>query len=276
MFYENQYRDNQPMTRFRGVPVYLTTIVVAILVVGLVTSALSPGAFALFVFDPELFWRHGQVWRLVSYLAVDQVSFFTLFNLLFLYSFGRDCEQEMGRARYSVFMGMLMLAPVLMATILWLAGFGGGVGGSTHLSMGLVIAFAAMYPNVSWWADIPLKFVAIACVFLAAVGHLSRHDEFGLFSTLLTCALSFGYIRGMRAGWFSGFSFRTLFQRKPKLRLLPPLEPQPRNPKRAQGVPDDVNDVLDKIAKSGLRSLTAKEKARLEAARETLLKKDRR
>ncbi len=276
MFYENQYRDNQPITRINGVPIFLTTIIVAIVVVGLVVSALSPGAFMLFIFDPEWVWHQGQVWRLVSYLAVDQISFFTIFNILFLYSFGRDCELEMGRGRYSMFMALLVLTPVLMATLLWLVGFRGMVGGSVHLSMGLVIAFATIYPNVSWWAEIPMKFVAIACVFLAAVGHLSRHDEIGLASTLATCAVSFGYIRGMRAGWFSGFSLRTLFQRKPKLRVLPPLEEEPRKARREPVATGGVDDLLDKIAKSGLHSLTAKEKARLQAAREELLKKNRR
>jgi membrane associated rhomboid family serine protease len=275
MFFENQARDNQPITRYKGMPVYLTTIVVAVIVVGLVLSALSAEIFALFAFIPELVWRHGQVWRLVSYLAADQVHFFTIFNLLFLYTFGRDCEVEMGRGRYAAYLGLLILTPALAGTIFWLCGFAGVVTGSIPLSMGLVIGFATIYPNVLWWAGIPMRFVAIGCVFLSAVGHLSRNDQLGLVATLATCAVSFGYIQGMRAGLFSGFSWTTLFRRKPKLRLLPPLE-QGRSLKRTQGMPDDVDDVLDKIAKSGLHSLTAKEKARLEAAREKLLKRDRR
>ena len=38
----------------------------------------------------------------------------------------------------------------------------------------------------------------------------------------------------------------------------------------------DMDALLDKIAKSGIASLTAKERARLEAGRAELLKKDRR
>jgi hypothetical protein len=37
-----------------------------------------------------------------------------------------------------------------------------------------------------------------------------------------------------------------------------------------------MDALLDKIKKSGMASLTAKERARLEAAREELLKRDRR
>ena len=277
MFFENQYRDNQPLGNFRGLPIYLTTIIVAVFVVGLVFSALAgvSASLGLFAFEPSKVWQHGQVWRLISYLAVDQVNFFTIFNLLFLYSFGRNCEQEMGRGRYLVFFGLLVLSPVLVATLLWLSGFGGVVFGSTHLSIGLVIAFATIYPNVEWWGSIPMKFVAIGCMFLAAVGHLSNRDQVGLGSTLATCAVSFGYIRAMRSGFFSGPSWTALFRRKPKFRVLPPLDQQ-ETAGRDNGTPGDMDALLDKIAKSGLHSLTAKERARLEAAREEMLKKSRR
>ena len=274
MFFENQSRDNQPLGRYRGMPIYLTTIIVAVIVVGLVFSALA-GYFtslAWFAFEPDLFWHHGQVWRLISYLIVDQVNFFTIFNLLFLYSFGRNCEQEMGRGRYIVFLGLLILTPVLIATLLWLFGIGGGVAGSIHLAIGLVIAFATIYPNAEWWASIPLKFMAIGCVFLAAVGHLSQRDQIGLGSTLATCAVSFGYIRAMRSGIFSGLSWSALFRRKPKFRVLPDLPShsaaEPQNNSMAE-----MDALLDKIARSGIGSLTAKERAKLDKSRTELLKR---
>jgi len=132
--------------------------------------------------------------------------------------------------------------------------------------MGLVIAFAAMYPNIPWWGEIPMRFVAVGCVFLAAVGHLSNHDQIGLGSTLATCAVSFGYIRGLRAGLFAGFSWKLKFsrRRKPLGHTMPVEE-----------TPGDVDALLDKIAQSGFQSLTPKEKAQLEAAREKLIKRNR-
>lgn len=274
MFFENQYRDNRPLGNFQGLPIYLTTIVVAIIVVGLVFSAFAGfyTAAGLFAFSPDLVWRHAQIWRLVTYLAVGQVNFFTLFNLLFLYSFGRDCEREMGRARYAGFLAVLTLTPVAIGTVLWLSGLGGGLVGTTYLSIGLVVAFAAMYPNVMMWGSIPMKFIAIACVFLAAVGHISDRDQIGLGITLLNCAVSFGYIRGMRAGFFSGFSWTRNTResrREPKLRVLP-------TPPARDDVASDMDALLDKIAKSGFDSLTASEKARLQAAREQMLKRGRR
>lgn len=269
MFFENSYRDNQPLTRVGSLPVYGTTIVVAALVVGLVVSSLAGGgvAVAMFAFEPERFWRHGQIWRALSYLMVDQVDFFTIFNLLFLYSFGRDCEQEMGRSRYFAFLGLLVATPVAIATLLWLLGLGGGVAGSTHLAMGLVIAFATIYPNVGWLASIPMKFVAIGCMFLSAVGHLGRGDEIGLGSTLITCAVSFGYIRAIRAGAIEGIALPDFLRRITKSRGKAARKGDP---------PGEMDALLDKISKTGMDSLTAKERARLQSARTEILKKDRR
>jgi len=269
MFFENKHLDNQPVGNVRGLPIYLTTVIVAVIVVGLIFSAVAGFSVAagMFAFLPDLAWRQWQLWRVVSYLAVDQVNFFTLFNLMFLYSFGRDCEREMGRGRYVAFLGLLVLTPVLIGTLLWLAGFGGAVVGSMHLSMGLIIGFATIYPNIPWWGSIPLKFVAIGCMFLATVGHLSNRDQIGLGATLVTCAVSFGYIKGMRAGLFSGMSWKIRLPRKrvPVGHTMPVKE-----------APADVDALLDKISHSGFHSLTAKEKARLESAREELLKRNRR
>jgi membrane associated rhomboid family serine protease len=249
---------------------------VAGIVVGLIFSAFAgvSTSFSWFAFSPDLFWHHGQVWRMISYLIVGQVNFFTLFGLMFIYAFGRDCELEMGRGRYLGFLALLILSPVLVATLLWLVGIGGMVVGPIHLSMGLVIAFATIYPNAEWWASIPLKFVAIGCMLLATVGHVSDRDFIGLGSTLATCAASFGYVRALRSGFFSGLSWTALtelFRRKPKFHVLPDLPDKRGNSKG--NVMAEMDALLDKIARSGINSLTAKERATLDQSRAELLKR---
>jgi hypothetical protein len=64
------------------------------------------------------------------------------------------------------------------------------------------------------------------------------------------------------------------FKRRPKLRVLP-------SPARSRGRDDEdavdsIDPLLDKIAKTGIDSLTPKERARLEKAREALMKRERR
>ena len=276
MFFENRYRDNQPLTRIGNIPIFGTTIIVGALVIGLIASAIFGGfaAQAMFAFSPELFWKHGQIWRVLTYLIVGEANFFTLFSLLFIYSFGRDCEQEMGRRRYFGFLALLIVTPVIIATLFWLIGVGGGLAGSLHLSIGLVIAFATIYPNVEWWNVLPMKYVAAGCVFLAAIGDLRESNEIGFACTLVTCAVSFAYIRAMRSGAWEGLSLRVLFSRKPKFRVMPDPVARRRESDEADEI-DSIDPLLDKIARSGMASLSAKERARLEKAREALMKKDR-
>ena len=116
MFFENRSRDQQPLMRIGNFPIGVTTLLVGWLVCGVIVSALlGPFQSSEFLaFSPEAVWRRGQIWRIVSYLAVGQVGFFTIFNLLFVYSFGRDCEQELSRARYLVLLAILIATPVFL------------------------------------------------------------------------------------------------------------------------------------------------------------------
>jgi hypothetical protein len=70
-----------------------------------------------------------------------------------------------------------------------------------------------------------------------------------------------------------------LFRRRPKFHVVPKPETRPRTASPSgvfQSVPDDdVDALLDKIARNGIASLTAGERQQLERAREALLKKDR-
>jgi hypothetical protein len=69
-----------------------------------------------------------------------------------------------------------------------------------------------------------------------------------------------------------------LRRRKPKLRVLPDLPPKKMpvttKPAKEAATMAEVDALLDKIAQSGIGSLTPKERAKLDAAREGLLKRD--
>ena len=271
MFFENRSRDQQPLMRIGNFPIGVTTLLVGWLVCGVIVSALlGPFQSSEFLaFSPEAVWKRGQIWRIVSYLAVGQAGFFTIFNLIFVYSFGRDCEQELSRARYLIFLAILIGTPVVVVSVLWLLGVSGFLVGAMPLSVGLVIAFATIYPNVEWWGGIPMKFVAIGSLFLAVVGALSSGDQIGLLSSLITCAASYGYLQGLRSQSFNGWKWPDFLRPRPKFRILP-------SPPRSAQSSSEVDDLLDKIARSGFDSLTAKERATLEAARLDLIQRDRR
>ena len=97
-----------------------------------------------------------------------------------------------------------------------------------------------------------------------------------LFRSVLwsTCGYAHLFVR-VQQGYLTLPAFR-FWARKPKLRVVPDLPAT--KPAILKAAPEDatmaeVDALLDKIAKSGIGSLTAKERAKLEAAREGLMKR---
>jgi hypothetical protein len=108
---------------------------------------------------------------------------------------------------------------------------------------------------------------------------LSGRDWTGLITLWATTGFAFSFVR-WKQGRLTLPEFK-LFEKKPKLRVLPDLppkvEPKRAEPARAPALSKDatseVDALLDKIAQSGIGSLTAQERARLESARAELLKR---
>jgi hypothetical protein len=182
----------------------------------------------------------------------------------------------LGRQRYVAFLAVLLSVPLFTGTVMWLMGFGGGIWGSMHLAIGLVIGFATIHPNTEYWNWVPMKFIAFGCLFLAAVGHVSNRDYLGLVATLATAGVSYGYISQMKSGAWDGFSMKALFQRRPKFRVVPKSTPkyEAYEPEPADSSMAEMDMLLDKIAKTGIDSLSSKERSRLEQARKELLKRE--
>ena len=103
---------------------------------------------------------------------------------------------------------------------------------------------------------------------------IAANDWTGLLWLWIGCGFAYLWVRYER-GLLTLPNFR-FWKRKPKLRVLPDLEPEAR--KAPTTTPPDasmaeIDALLDKIAQSGLSSLTAKERAKLEQGRENLRRK---
>jgi hypothetical protein len=103
---------------------------------------------------------------------------------------------------------------------------------------------------------------------------LSNRDSASLLSLWATAGFAFAFVR-YQQGHFS-LPTINVFQRGPKLRVLPDLESnEASSAKNAHaGSMAEIDALLDKIAQSGISSLTAKERAKLDAARAELLKRE--
>jgi len=281
-------RDTLPMTWWGRMPVYATTIMVLLDLLGMFATTILRSAhmhdggtmwvFNTFGFDAEGFWKHWSFWTPFTYPLISFPSFFYIFGLFFLYNFGIGVESYLGRRVYLRIVGLLLLWPVVGSSLLWLfTGMSGPMAGNFEFSIGIFIAYATLYPNVEYWNWMTMKWLAFAGIFLMSLRYLPEHNWMGLAWLLSTCALAHTLVRYERGHW--NLPTIRFPSRKPKLRVLPKPSAQPRRIPREEleegSVDTEVDALLDKIAKSGIGSLTAAERARLEKARQELLKRER-
>jgi hypothetical protein len=150
-----------------------------------------------------------------------------------------------------------------------------GLSGATG-NFALFIAVATLYPNLPMIFGILAKWLAILLVGIYTLMCLAYHTWSGLISLWATVGFAFGFIR-YHQGALQMPRLR-LWKRKPKLRVLPdlpakkPVTLSTPNAKEAATMAE-VDALLDKIATSGIGSLTPKERAKLESAREGLMKR---
>lgn len=273
---------NQPLGHWNNIPIYLTTILTAVLVAGLILSAvlmsMRSGLLELFIFSMPLdpAWT---LWRLFTYVAIGQVSFFTPFSILFFYWLSVGLETHLGRPKLGWLLALITLTSPLVSA-LWWWGFGlpSGAADNYMLMSGLLIAFATLYPNTEAWGWIPFKWVAFACIACGSLMLLADRNWLGISQLWASCGVAYACIFQLRETEYDDYvsplaKLQRLFHKKPRFRVLPSARVDKR-PVEAEETPGDVDALLDKIAKSGMASLTARERARLEQAREALMRKD--
>jgi membrane associated rhomboid family serine protease len=269
--------DQRPLTNWGRLPVFAATILTAAYAAGLILSVVLASAridLTRFAFIPPAFLG-GALWQPITYSFIDTPSFFTPLGLLCLYSWGLEIERYLGRTRFLKLYALLIVVQPLVACLWWWSSrTPQAVAGNYPLLAGVLIAFATLYPNIEFVGWIPLKWFAFACFTMGSLMYLPDHNWPALSVLWVVCACAFGYVRFLQRGGTVELPrpVRALFRRRPKFSVV-----QPRPSRRgapAADAADSVDPLLDKIAKSGIASLTTKERATLERAREALLKKE--
>src|SRR5438552_3581230 len=142
----SNYNDYAPITWFKRLPVYVTTILTALFVAGMFATAFMEAArvgILPFAFSPADLWQHGSVWQIFTYLLIQEPSFFFIFGIFFFYWFGVDVERYLGRSRYFKLLALLLLTPVAVLSLWWtIADINSAVIGSNNLAIGFFVAFA--------------------------------------------------------------------------------------------------------------------------------------
>jgi membrane associated rhomboid family serine protease len=298
---ENREYMRQPRSQFRWTA---TTVLLAINIVvfllGLVLRnpyfvndylALSPGGL-----------RHGFLWQLFTFQFLHSGWVHLLLNCFALFVFGREVENILGTRR---FLGLYLVGGVIGGLfqiglgLIWPHYFGSSVVGASAGILGVVAAFATLFPEreltMLLFFVIPVnlraKYLLWISLALAILGIALPHSE-ALGKDVAHAAHLGGILTGMAfirwAGVFEQSSLWLRRLRPARSRRSPFASPRPSGKKPQSTLPDpegfaenpseefisrEVDPILDKISAHGIQSLTERERKILEAARNRMAKR---
>jgi membrane associated rhomboid family serine protease len=275
MYEYGQTEEQQPVMYVRGYPVYAAYLLVAAFVASMLATTILMGASVARVWDWLPFTSagvlRGQVWRALTYGLLNPPSLNFAIDMVILAWFGREVEKFLGRTKFGLlFAGIYLLPPLLLTLVgIWFpASFFG-----ERCVLAVFIAFATIYPDVGIFFGVPSKWVAAILVGIYTLMDLANHAWQDGLTLWATCGFAYAFTR-VAQGLVNLPSFR-LFRGKPRLRVVPGItQGAEASPAAAKGnAMAEVDALLDKIATSGFSSLTAKERARLDSARDELSKR---
>ena len=265
--------DRQPLTWIRGYPIHTPTLLVIIHVVTMIATALAAGMgmeglLTALAFSSTAVLNQFAVWQYVTYAFVNFPSIWFAIEMLLLFQFGREVEQYLGRRAFLLLYLLLLVLTPLMMTLLGLFS-PTGAAGSGSLHFGIFIAFAAIYPNVAIFWSVTAKWIAFALVAINSLQLFAAQRLDALLALWASVAFAWLFVRYAR-GHLTLPEFR-FWRRKPRFEVVRSSPPKARP--ESEEI-DSIDPLLDKIAKHGMSSLTARERSKLERAREALMKKD--
>lgn len=264
-------QEHQPLTWWRGHAIYVAHVLVLVWVASmLVTTVLmwagAHGVLGLLPFSSQRVLA-GEAWRILSYGFYNPPSLWFVVEMAMIIWFGREVERFFGRKIFLEFyLGLYLFLPLLFTAIgLWRPVALPGESGA----FGLFLAFATLHPSVPVFFNLQARHVAFVLVGIYTLIGFSRNDVNSLLALWATVGFSYAFVRHEQ-GHFTLPKLRWP-SRQPKLRVLPGGD---RRGGTARSSSDpamaELDALLDKIARSGLGSLTAQERSKLDQGREAL------
>ena len=267
-----------PITWFGRVPVYATTIIVALYVACMIGVAVAlasgaPAALDMLRFDTASVLRDGELWRCLTYAFVNPPDPWFIIALVMLYIFGRDVEQYLGRKGFvRLYLGFLLLGPSLLLAASLVTGQAYALNQS-WANFAVFLAFAALYPNAQLIFQVPAKVFAWVFLGISVLQLLAVRQWPEMLVLLATAFLAYYAIRhgaALNLDFMSRLRPVSHRTKGPRLRVVKNPDDEPVDPHRI------IDPLLEKISRDGMASLTRREREQLERARTVLLEKERR
>lgn len=227
--------------------------------------------------------RHA--WTPLSYMFSQIEPLHLIFNMLWLYWFGivfqlLSTPKRMIGLYLLGGLGGAALYLLAVNTIPYFAGHGGLLIGSSASVIAIVTATAIMAPdyrmNLLFLGAVSLKWIAIVTIGIDLLS-VTGSNAGGHIAHLGGAAVGAIFALGLKRGHDITAPLNSLidaivnlFRRRPKVRPAcfrasgAPSAPRPKAPSAASAADQaELDNILDKIKKSGYSSLTADERARL-------------
>lgn len=235
---------------------------------------LLPSEWLEFIYRP---------WTLIGYFFTHQDFFHILFNVLFIYWFGRILADLVhgrrvlavyvlgGLAGGLTFLLMYNLIPVYQGRNTYLLGASAG-------AYAIVVAAATLRPDYKMFliflGPVKIKYIALFSVLISFFG-TSGSNAGGNLAHLGGALMGFIFVHELKKGRdLGGFIFKTLFFFQNIFRFRKPFRPKFKIVKTAKTKPPTANKkrdfsfyeaeidlILDKISEHGYSKLTEKEKS---------------
>jgi rhomboid family protein len=268
------------MGRFGSVTQLIIAVSVIVFFVQLICTAVRFPYFEGFLALSGDGIRHGFVWQMVTYMFLHDGVWHILINLAILWFFGREVEYFIG-PKY--FTRLYFMAGICGAALWLVFNFHSPsfVIGASAAVLGCVIAFATLFPErevtLLVFFILPLNLKAKYLAFIAIafdVVPLLQGTDGGVAHLAHLGGAAFGYLYIKQLGY--GTTPRWLLWLQDKsARLKPRPRPTPRNLSSEEFMRQEIDPILDKIAKEGMQSLTRRERKILESAKELMQKRQR-
>lgn len=274
--------------RIGNLDVTTTALLVLAGVASMFLYAINKVWFEKLVYFPP-FVRDGEFWRIVTWpIANPPTQIWVVLTLVFFWLVGHFVEEMLGRKRYAIMVAIVVIVPAIVVTLLPPESFPtyGEIGLSLVLTTAFVV-FAAENPQAPSFFGIPVW--VLAAVFIGIDVLRIVGDRFWGTLVMMLLAIGLGLVTVRQWGFAEKLSFiPNIGSAKPHPPRRGPAPPRPtsrrgsdrrktgqvvegpwsapappRSNAEVAAAQAELDALLDKISATGLDSLSADEKRRL-------------
>ena len=277
------FRNGSNLTRLIYINIVVFVLITIVAVIGFLIAnpEISEKALDLFSVPASLHTLLARPWTLITYMFTHKDIWHILFNMLWLYWFGRIFLEYLdGRKLVAVYLlGGISGAIVYIISFNIFPAFTGIVADSVAIGasasvMAIVIAIAAYVPDYTvqlfLFGRIKIKYMALAIFVLTSIMDFSVNSG-GKLAHIGGAFFGYIYIINLRHGHDLGKGFNriidffvTIFKPRKKLKVThKKVATEYEYNKIKTDHQKQINNILDKISKGGYDSLTKEEKETL-------------